>query len=70
MSLFGFRTDDLVSRKKKAKDEAALLKNLREKTKPEKGDLLALIIAALVTLLPVVLGILLLYYVISMLLFG
>jgi ABC-type arginine transport system permease subunit len=70
MQLFGLEPDYLVSRKKKAKEEQELLSGLGAHTKLEKGDLLALILAASVTLLPLVIFILLLYYGISMLLFG
>jgi hypothetical protein len=70
MNLFGLRTDDLTSKKRQAREESALLSELRASTKPEKGDLLALILAASVTLLPVVIIILLLYYGITMLVFG
>ncbi len=70
MHLFGLEPDYLVSRKKKTKEEQELLSELGAHTKLEKGDLLALILAASVTLLPLVIFILLLYYGISMLLFG
>jgi len=65
-----FNGDPLKSKKRKAQEEIKLLKSLREKVKLEKGDLLALIVAALTTIGPVVLVILLLYYFISMFFFG
>jgi len=65
--LFG---DTLKSKKRKAQEETELLKTLREKVNFEKGDLFALIVAALTTIGPVVLVILLLYYLISMYFFG
>jgi len=67
-------TDDLneslKSKKRKAQEETELLNKLRDETDFEKGDYSALIVAALTTILPVVIGILILYYVISMLFFG
>ena len=60
----------LKSKKRKALEEADLLENLRDKTKVEKGDLFALIIAGLTTIIPVAVVILLLYYLITMFIFG
>lgn len=58
------------SRKRKLLEEAKVLNQLRDETEFEKGDYLALIIAALITIMPVVLVILFLYYGISMYFFG
>lgn len=62
--------DFFTSRRRKAAEEKALFRELRDKAEPEKGDLTAMIIASLTTLLPVVVLVLFLYYGISMLLFG
>ena len=58
------------SRKRKLLDEAEVLKKIKDETEFEKGDFPALIIAALITILPVVLVVLFLYYAISMFIFG
>lgn len=58
------------SRKRKVLEEQELLNQLKEETDFEKGDFFALIIAALITIMPVVLVVLFLYYAISMLFFG
>ncbi|KAB3533096.1 hypothetical protein [Alkaliphilus serpentinus] len=65
-----FNDKDLKSRKRKFLEEEKILKELKDKAEFEKGDFLALIFAALITLLPIVLGILFLYYVITMHFFG
>ncbi len=70
MRLFDNFTDGLKSSKQKVLEENQTLKELREQTEFEKGDLLALIIAAVTTLLPVVIGLWLAYYAFSMLFFG
>lgn len=70
MNFFGLSTDDLVSKRKTAREEGARLDALRERAEVEKGDFLALLIAASMTIVPVVLGILLLYYLISRFFFG
>ncbi len=70
MNIFGFRTDDLISKRQKSKEEAKLISELKENTVFEKNDYLALIIAAVVTLVPVVIIVWLLYFGISMLFFG
>jgi len=62
--------ESLKSKKRKAQEETELLNKLRDETDFEKGDHSALIVAALTTILPVVIGILILYYVISMMFFG
>lgn len=62
--------DGIKSKRRKAMEELNLMRKLKSETKFEKNDFLALIIAALVTLLPVVIVILLLYFGISMLFFG
>ena len=61
---------DIKSKKRKVQEETELLNQLREETKFEKGDYLALIIASFTTLVPVALFILLMYYFVSMLFFG
>ncbi|MBM7614616.1 hypothetical protein [Alkaliphilus hydrothermalis] len=58
------------SRRRKSQEEKEELKQLLGKTDFENGDFLALIIAALVTLVPVVLIMLLIYYGVSMYFFG
>ena len=58
------------SRKRKLLEETKVLKQLRDETDFEKGDFFALIVAALITITPVVLVILFLYYGISMYFFG
>ena len=58
------------SKKKKVKMQNTELKELRSETKFEKGDILALIIAALTTILPIAAVLLLIFYLISMWLFG
>ena len=60
----------LKSKKRKVLEEAELLNKLRDETEFEKKDFLALIIAALITIVPIVLIILYLYYAISMFFFG
>lgn len=62
--------DGLKSKKRKAQEEMEELHELRDKTNFEKGDYMALIIAGLTTILPVVAVILVLYFIISMLFFG
>lgn len=57
------------SKKRKALDELEDLHAERERTKFERGDLLALIIAGFTTIFPLVLFLLLLYYVITKLVF-
>ena len=57
------------SKKRKALEEAELTEKLRDKAKPEKGDLIALIIAGMTTIMPVVIVILFLYYLITMFVF-
>ena len=51
-------------------EEKKILDQLKDETEFEKGDFLALIIAALITIMPIVLVILFLYYAISMYFFG
>lgn len=58
------------SRKRKLLEEKKVLNQLKDETEFEKGDFLALIIAALITIVPIVLVILYLYYAISMYFFG
>ena len=65
-----FRQNPFKSSRRKAAEEVELLHELREKAKPEKGDLVALIIAGLTTIVPVALVVLLLYYAVSMWIFG
>lgn len=68
-----FRNDldkGFKSRKRKWLEEEKLLKELKDKTEFEKGDVLSLIIAASITIIPVVLVLLFLYYLISMYFFG
>lgn len=60
----------LKSRKRKLLEEAKVLRQLRDETEFEKGDFLALIIAGLITIIPIVVVILFLYYGISMFFFG
>lgn len=68
---FKFDLDkSLQSRKSKLKEEEKTLNELKKNAEFEKGDFLALIIAALTTIFPVVLIILFLYYAISMFFFG
>lgn len=66
----GDESFSLKSKRRKAIEEAEELDKLREKTKIEKNDILALIIAGLTTILPVVIVILVLYYLITMFFFG
>ena len=61
---------DFNAKKKKAKREVEELNRLKSNTEFEKGDFLALLIAAMTTILPFVVVILLIYYAISMLFFG
>lgn len=61
---------ELESKRQNAFDELEELKEYRGKTSFEKGDFLALVVAALTTIFPVVLVLLLLYYLISMWFFG
>ncbi len=70
MGLFDNFNDGLKSKRQKLREENEELERLKDETEFEKGDLLALIIAAIVTLVPVVLGIMLIYYTISMLIFN
>ncbi len=70
MKLFDDFHEGLKSKRQKVREENAELRRLKEETEFEKGDFLALIIAAITTLLPVVIGILLVYYAISMMFFG
>ncbi len=69
MKLFDKFDVSLKSKRQKIKEENELLDELKRETEFEKGDFLALIIAAVITLVPVVLGIWLLYYGIAMLFF-
>ncbi len=62
--------DGLKSKKRKAREEAELLSKLKEETDFEKGDYPALIVAALVTLVPIVLLMLFLYFQVSKIFFG
>jgi len=62
--------DGLKSKKRKAQEQTELLNKLRDETEFEKDDYKALIIAALITIMPVVIIVLLAYYFISMLFFG
>lgn len=62
--------DSLESRRKKIMEEMETLDHLKRETEFERGDFFALIIAALTTIFPLVLIILLLYYVISMAIFN
>lgn len=70
MKPFNDSDDGLKSKKQKALEEAETLNQLKNDTNFEKGDFAALIIAGMVTILPVVAVILLLYYAISMFFFG
>jgi hypothetical protein len=65
-----FKGDIFRSRRRKVAEEIELLRELRDKAEPEKGDLAALIIAGLTTIVPVALLVLFLYYAISMWVFG
>ncbi len=67
MIFFRNRLNNFDFKKEIDQDE---LNELRKENKLEKGDFLALIIAATSVLLPVAAIVLLAYYVISMLLFG
>ncbi len=69
MKLFDKFDGSLKSKRQKIKEENELLDELKRETEFEKGDFLALIIAAVITLVPVVLGLWLLYYGIAMLFF-
>ncbi len=69
MKLFDKFDGSLKSKRQKIKEENELLEELKRDTEFEKGDFLALIIAAVITLVPVVLGLWLLYYGIAMLFF-
>lgn len=60
----------LKSRKRKLLEETKVLRQLRDETEFEKGDFLALIVAGLITIIPIVVVILFLYYGISMFFFG
>ena len=62
--------DNFETKKQKIKRQNAELKELKEKTQFEKGDFLALVIAALTTIFPLAVVLLLLYYFISMWIFG
>jgi len=62
--------DGLKSKKRKAQEQTELLNKLRDETEFEKNDYKALIIAALITIMPVVIVVLLAYYFISMSFFG
>lgn len=70
MKPFNDLDDGLKSKKQKTLEDAETLNQLKNETDFEKGDFGALIIAAMVTLLPVVAVILFLYYAISMFFFG
>ncbi|UTC74235.1 hypothetical protein E4O03_08250 [Treponema sp. OMZ 792] len=67
-----FRNNEhsLKSGKRQAIEEMEELNELRENHPLEKGDFLAIIIAAFTTLVPIVAICLLAYYFISMFLFG
>ncbi|UTC65965.1 MULTISPECIES: hypothetical protein [unclassified Treponema] len=67
-----FRNDEhsLKSGKRRAIEEMEELNELRENQPLEKGDFLAIIIAAFTTLVPIAVICLLAYYLISMFLFG
>lgn len=60
----------IKSKRRQVEEENQKLYKLREETNFEKGDYLALIVAALTTILPVVLVMLALYYIITMFFFG
>ncbi len=53
------------SRKRKALEEDETIKELREKTEFEKGDFLALVLAFIIAVGPVVLVLLFLFYAIT-----
>lgn len=59
-----------TSKRKKLIEESETLDQLKKETNFEKGDYLALIVAAMITIIPVVAVILFLYYQISMFFFG
>ncbi|UTC63299.1 hypothetical protein E4O04_05480 [Treponema sp. OMZ 799] len=67
-----FRNNEhsLKSGKRQAIEEMEELNELRENQPLEKGDFLAIIIAAFTTLVPIAVICLLAYYLISMFLFG
>ncbi len=65
-----FKRNPLKSPRRTAAEEKELLRELREKTETDKGDLPALIIAAFTTILPLALVVLFLYYAITMWIFG
>ncbi|EMB30742.1 hypothetical protein KP612_03470 [Treponema denticola] len=67
-----FRDHDhsLKSKRRQAMEENEELNHLREEANLEKGDVPALIIAAITTLLPIAAVIVLAYYLISMFIFG
>ncbi len=60
----------LKSRKQRAKEDAETLRELKANTEFEKGDFLALSIAAIIAFLPIVLVLLFLYYIITKFFFG
>ncbi len=66
-----FRRDEnsLKSRRQRRMEEIEELKELQKETHLEKGDFLALVIAAMTTLVPVAVGIILVYYFVAWLLF-
>lgn len=70
MNIINNRDSSFESRRRKAIEERLILNQLRDETDFDSKDYLALIIAAFITLSPVVIGILFLYYGISMLVFG
>ncbi len=66
-----FRRDEnsLKSRRQRRMEELEELKELEKETYLEKWDFLALVIAAMTTLLPVAVGIILFYYLVAWLIF-
>ena len=69
MNLKDSLSKSFPSRKRKLRDETEELEKLKKETEFEKGDFLALAIAALVTIGPVVIVVLALYYWATMFLF-
>lgn len=59
----------MESRRKEILQEIEALDDLKREVHFERGDFLALLIAAFTTILPVVLAVLLLYYIIAMVIF-
>ncbi len=65
MRKFDLKNRSIKSKKRELDEEKETLEKLREETDFEKGDYTALTVAAFLTILPVVIVILFLFYIIS-----